>query len=120
MKRYFAAALLAVTLAACGLLPISPEQQIRDGGNAITVSATLTSSLLRVDKINKAQAQSYVAVMKTTKEHFDVAFKTLEDCRKKTGSTEKTTPDPCKASVESDIALGVSIAGQLKVILEAK
>jgi hypothetical protein len=119
MKRFIAVVVLAL-VAACGMLPMSPEQQIRDGSNAVTVGATVTGSLLTVDKITKPQAVSYRDILNAAGRHFNVAFKDLEACRIKTGSTPKTTPDPCKPAVQADINLGVSIAADVKKVLDAK
>lgn len=112
--------LFAALLASCSVMTTSPEQQIRDGANTVTVTATVASTLLRVEKISKAQAASYLAVLKTAGSHLDVAFKTLSDCRAKTGSTPQSNPDPCKASLQSDINLGVSVAAEVKKALESK
>lgn len=113
-------AVLMLALTACGLLQISPEQQIRDGANSVNIGATVTGSLLTVDKITKAQAGSYRDILNTAGKHLNVAFKDLEACRSKTGSTPKTAPDPCKPAVQSDINLGVSIAADVKKTLDAK
>lgn len=119
MKKLFAV-LVVLVIAACGVLPTTPEQQIRDGANTVTVGATLTGSLLTVDKITKEQAVSYRNILGTAGKHLDTAFAALADCRKKTGSTEKTNPDPCKPGVQADINLGVSVAGEVKKLLDSK
>ena len=122
MKKFYTAVVLlaALVIGACGFLPVSPEQQIRDGANSITVGATVTGSLLSVDKITKTQAVSYRAILGTASKHLDDAFSILVECRAKTGSTPKTTPDPCKPSVQADIDLGVAIAADVKKVLDAK
>ena len=114
------AVLFTVILAGCGLLPQSPEEQIRDGANAVTVGASVTGSLLSVDKITNPQAKSYRDIAGTASRHLDVAFKDLEACRLKTGSGPKTNPDPCKPSVQADIDLGNAIAAELQKTLNAK
>lgn len=118
MKILLALALLA--LSACSTLSISPEQQIRDGSNSVTAAATVAGTLLRVEKITKAQAQSYRDVLGTAGKHLDVAFATLAACRVRTASSPATSPDPCQPTVASDIALGVSIAAEVSKTLNTK
>lgn len=113
-------AILLGAIGACGVLPVTPEQQIRDGANSVTVGATIAGSLLQVDKITKAQAVSYRAILGTAGKHLDTAFDDLKKCRAKTGSNEKTTPDPCKPSVQADIDLGTRIAADVKRTMDAK
>jgi len=120
MKTKLLLCCIIAMLAGCGLLPVTPEQQIRDGANGITIGATLNGNLASVGKITKAQATSYRAILGSASGHFDVAFKALEECRTKTGSTPKTTPDPCKPTVQADIDLGNSIAADVRKTLDAK
>lgn len=109
-----------MTLAACSVLPTSPEQQIRDGANAVIATATMATSLLRLEKITVTQAKSYRALLGTASGHLDAAESALLDCRKKTSSSPATSPDPCKPTVDSDIALAVAVAGEVAKVLDAK
>lgn len=118
--KIIAALFLAALLAACGVLPVSPERQIRDGANTVNVTATVAGSLLQVDKITKAQAVNYRSMLDTVSRHLDTAFAVLAACRAKTGSTQATAPDPCKASVQQDIDLAVTVAAEVKKVLDAK
>jgi hypothetical protein len=120
MKRIILTAVLVVTLAACSVMQTTPEQQIRDGANAVTAATTVATSLLRLDKITVVQAKSYRAMLGTAGGHLDVANTTLLECRAKTGSTSATAPDPCKPTVASDISLAVSVAGDVAKVLDAK
>jgi len=119
LKLYVAALALAA-LSACSVIQIAPEEQIRDGANAVTATATVATSLLRLDRITVAQAKSYRAMLGTASAHLDGANATLLDCRRKTGSTSATNPDPCRPTVASDIALAVAVAGEVAKVLDAK
>ena len=119
MKKLIGVVVLTL-VSACSTFSTSPEQQIRDGSNAVTASATVAATLLRVDKISKAQAQSYRDVLGTAGKHLDIAFAALVACRTKTGSTPATKPDPCAPSVMSDISLGLSIAAEVSKTLNSK
>jgi hypothetical protein len=112
--------LCVALLAACSVMPSAPEQQIRDGANAVTATATVATSLLRLEKITVTQAKSYRAMLGTASGHLDAANATLLECRKKTASTSATNPDPCRPTVDSDIALAVTVAGEVAKVLEAK
>ncbi len=120
--RYMLIALLL--LAGCAvtgsLLGSSPESQIVNGANSVTAAATLASTLLRNDKINVAQAKSYSGILHTVSGHLDVANGSLLKCRASTGSTSKTSPDPCAASVADDISLALSLTADIQKTLKAK
>lgn len=118
--KQIGALLLAALLAACSAMTTSPERQLVDGANVVTAVATVATTLLRLDKITVANAKSYRAMLGTASGHLDVANATLLSCRSKTGSTQATNPDPCAATVTSDIALAVSVAGELKKVLDQK
>jgi len=113
-------AFVFAAIAACSVLPTSPEQQIRDGANAVTAAATVATSLLRLEKISVAQAKSYRAMLGTAGGHLDTANATLIACRTRTLSSSSTNPDPCRPTVESDIALAVTVAGEVAKVLDAK
>ena len=123
MKKLLAAIAL-VALTACAttgtLFGPSPEAQIVNGANTVAASATLGTVLLKNKKISVAQAKSYSAILHTAGGHLDVAGARLVDCRKTTGSNEKTRPDPCAATVADDITLAITIAADVQKTLKAK
>lgn len=98
----------------------SPESRIINGANTVTATTALATVLLRNDRINVTQAKSYRAILGTAAGHLDTANADLLACRAKTGSTAKTVPDPCEPSVADDIALGLSVVGDVKKTLDAK
>ncbi len=120
--RYMLIALLF--LAGCAVtgstLGPTPEAQIFNGANGIAAVATLATALLKNDRINITQAKSYRAILGTADSHLRDADKALLACRAKTGSTSKSDPDPCRATIADDIALAISIAGDVDKTLKAK
>lgn len=124
MKKLFAVVLLALSLVACAttgtLFGQTPEAQIVTGANAVTAATTLATVLLKNDKITVPQAKSYRAVLGAASGHLDAANAALVTCRKTTGSTSKMAPDPCAATVSSDIALAVAVVGDVQKTLAAK
>ncbi len=124
MKRILAAAILALAVAGCAVTGAafgpSPEAQIATGASAVTAAATLGTVLLKNAKITVAQAKSYRAILGSASSHLDVANAALLDCRSKTASTSRTAPDPCAPKVADDIALALSIAGDVNRTLSAK
>lgn len=123
MKRLYAA-VLALALSACAVtgsvLGPTPEAKIVNGNNVVNTGVTLTTVTLRRDAITVSQAESYRAILKTAAGHIVDADKRLTACRTKTGSTSKTSPDPCVASVGDDIELGIKIASDVKTVLDKK
>jgi low affinity Fe/Cu permease len=124
MKRIFAVAILALAMAGCAttgsLFGPTPEAQIVTGANAVTAASTLGTVLLKNDKISVTQAKSYSAILHTAGGHLESANATLVACRLKTGSTQKTSPDPCAATVSDDIALAIQVVGDVQKTLKAK
>lgn len=118
------ALILAAALTGCAItgavLGPTPEAQIVNGANTIAAGATLGTVLLRNDRITVVQAKSYRAILGTADSHLKAADTALLACRKSTGSSSKSNPDPCKASVEADIRLAVSIAEGVQNTLKAK
>lgn len=117
-------ALLALALCGCAVTGSAfgptPEAQIVTGANAVTAATTLAIVLLKNDKITVAQAKSYRAILGTGSGHLDVANAALVDCRKKTGSTSASSPDPCVPTVAGDIALAISVTGEVQKTLAAR
>lgn len=118
------AVLTALVLSACaatgGTLGPTPEAQIVNGNNVVNTAVTLTTVTLRRDAITVKTAESYRAILKTAANHIADADVRLTACRKRTGSTPRTAPDPCVASIGDDIELGLKIAGDVKATLEKK
>jgi hypothetical protein len=115
---------LAVALSACAVtgstLGQTPEAQIVNGANSVTAATTLATTLLKNDRINVTQAKGYRAILGTASGHLDSANAALVACRKKTGSTSATNPDPCAPTVTDDIALALAVVGEVKKTLDAK
>jgi hypothetical protein len=123
MKELFAA-LALVALTACAttgsVFGPTPEAQIVTGANSVNAVATLGTVALKNNKITVAQAKSYSAILHTASAHLDTTNGTLVACRTKTGSTSKSSPDPCAATVADDIALALTMVADVKKILDAK
>lgn len=112
--------MLAVLLGACALLGSTPEAQIKSGADKLTAATNLTTTLLSRDKINVAQAKSYRAMLGTASNALDTTNTALVECRTKTGSTQQTSPDPCKQTVTADINLVTSILTEIETTLKKK
>jgi hypothetical protein len=118
--KFIRSVLLAVALAGCAAMGGPPESQIKSGADKVTAGANLTLALLKRDKITVAQAKNYRALLGTASSALDDAAAALEACRKKTGSTSSTAPDPCKRTVTADINLVASILDEIESTLKAK
>lgn len=97
----------------------SPEAQIVAGSNALTAAITLATVASRNDKITVTQAKTYRAVFGTASVALDDANRELVKCRTATGSTMKTSPDPCKASVAALISMALDTIASAKRNLDA-
>jgi hypothetical protein len=111
---------LAVVLAACALFGTTPEAQIKSGADKLTAATNLTAALLQRDKITVTQAKSYRALIGTTSGALDAANKTLLDCRKRTASTQQSSPDPCATNIAGDVSLFLGILTEIEGALQAK
>lgn len=136
MKRMFAAVFLTLTLAmlagfsgcatptttgASALASLAtPESQIAAGANAETTAITLATVLLKNGKITVTQAKSYSGMLHAASTALDDANNTLVACRKTTGSTAATNPDPCSIGVVEVISLAVSSIASIQKTLAAK
>jgi len=122
--RLFVTIALLTFATACAttgtLLGPSPEAQIKTVSNSVTVVATLATTLLKIDKITVTQAKSYSAVLHAASNHLNDANKTLVACRTKTNSKAGMNPDPCAATVASDIDLAGKVIGDVQAVLDAK
>ena len=127
MKKLFATALIAIAIAitaGCavtgGIFGPTPEAQIATGANLVTAQAGVATVLLKNKQISVTQAKGYSGLLHAAGGHLEEANKALLSCRARTGSTAQTNPDPCKATVADDIALGLSVAGEVKRTLDAR
>lgn len=124
MRNIITALLVSVALVACAVtgtaLGPSPEAQIVNGANAVTAATTLATVLLKNDRITVTQAKGYRSMLGTASGHLDTVNAALLTCRKNTGSTSATKPDPCAPGIAADIQLALSIVGEVKKTLDAK
>lgn len=124
MRKIITAVFLAVALTACAVtgtaLGPSPEAQIVNGANAVKAVTTLATDLLKRDRITVTQAKGYRSILGTASGHLDTTNATLLACRKGTGSTSATKPDPCAGSVLADIQLALSLTEEVQRTLKAK
>ena len=119
MRKYTAVFLLFI-MTACAVLGSKPEAQIKSGADKLTAGTNLTAALLARDKITVAQAKSYRAMLGTASSALDTTNNALIECRKMTGSTQATTPDPCKQNVAADVNLVLTILSEIETTLKAK
>lgn len=123
MRKLIAICALSI-LAACAttgsIFGPTPEAQIVTGANSVNAVATLGTVALKNNKISVAQAKSYSAILHTAGGHLDATNTVLVACRTRTGSTSKSSPDPCAATVNDDIALALTMVADVKKILDAK
>lgn len=124
MKKLFAVAVLVLAISACaisgGAFGPTPEAQIDTGAHSVTAAATLTATLLKNNKITVVQAKGYSNILHTAADHLHAANAALVACRKSSGSTSATKPDPCAPTVASDITLAVSVVGEVQKVLGSK
>lgn len=118
----FACALvaLAVAVGGCAAVGGSPESQIQRGAQTHTAATNLAANLLQRDKITVAQAKSYRGMLGTASDALDTAYKQLADCRKRTGSTPATSPDPCQGNIAADVNLALSVLTEIERTLKGK
>lgn len=120
--------ILAVALlAGCANMPggtvqvgASPEAQIATGAQTVTATATLATVLLRNRKITVPQAKSFHTMLSAAGESLTDANGELLQCRSATGSTDKTSPDPCWPKVADVVKLALDNIAGVKKALEAK
>jgi len=123
MKKLFACLLLSLSIVGCAALTAigsTPEAQIVTGANALAVATTGATVALRNDKITVAQAKNYSAILHGASATLDTANGTLLACRKASGSTSATSPDPCRTSVIADIQLALDSIASVKKTLDSK
>jgi hypothetical protein len=114
---------LCVAVAGCAT-PIavgpSPEAQIKTGADSVTAATTLATVLLRDHKISVPQAKSYRNMLAAAGESLKDANTELEACRKDTGSTAATSPDPCWPKVQDVVTIALQNIGGVRAALAAK
>lgn len=124
MKRILAVVVASLVLVACSTIGqftgASLEEQIATGANTGRAATAVARVLSSNNKITLAQARSYNVMLHSANEHLNDANKVLVACRAKTGSSQASVPDPCVGSVADDIQLGVSIATDVKRVLDSK
>lgn len=98
----------------------SPEAGIANASNGTGVAAALGTVLLKNKKISVVQAKSYSAILHSASTHLHDTNGVLLACRTRTGSNSHTSPDPCRSTVEQDIALVIALVGDVKKALDAK
>lgn len=108
MKSLILSITAALAIAAC-TTPIalgpSSEAQLKvavDSVNAVGVGATIA---LREHKITVNQAKGYSTMFKAVESTLIDINADLVQCRKDTGSTEKTQPDPCWPQIKDVVTV---------------
>lgn len=112
--------IVLLAIGACAQLGGSPESQIKTGADSLTATTTLATVLLRNDRITVDQAKSYRVMLGAASTALDDSNKTLLDCRKKTGSTQAATPDPCQPAVADVIKVALDSITNVKKTLDQK
>jgi uncharacterized cupredoxin-like copper-binding protein len=125
LKRTIAPFFLAAALfAGCAAiqqvgLP-SPEAQITAGAQAGAAATVTANTLLRDHKITVPQAKTYRNVLAAGLEGLKDANTDLLACRTATGSTEKTTPDPCWGKVSDVVRIALESIASVKKTVDSK
>jgi hypothetical protein len=117
--------ILALVLAVAGCAnPInvgaSPEAQIAAGAEAVTATTTLATVALRNQKITVPQAKSFRNMLAAAGESLKDANGELETCRKATGSTAATAPDPCWPKVQDVVTIALQNIAGVRTALASK
>jgi PBP1b-binding outer membrane lipoprotein LpoB len=127
MKKYFATLLAALFLGGCAQMQSigdafspTPEAIITATKNANTGAIALTTELLKAKQITVPQAQSYSDMMEGAMKATDKMLVMLTACRAATGSTPKTSPDPCAPSVVDVIGISLQTITDVKKALDAR
>lgn len=98
----------------------SPEAQIKTGADAGTAATVTMTTLLRNQKISVVQGKSYRNMLAASNEALTDANTDLLACRVRTGSTSKTTPDPCWLTIADVVRLALDNISGVKKTLESK
>lgn len=98
----------------------SPEAQIAIGAQTVTAATTLATVALRDHKITVTAAKSYRNMLAAAGESLKDANTELVDCRKDTGSTSATSPDPCWPKVADVITIALQNISSVQRALASK
>lgn len=98
----------------------SPEAQISTGAQTVTAATTLATVALRDHKITVTAAKSYRNMLAAAGESLKDANGELEQCRKDTGSTSATSPDPCWPKVSDVITIVLQNISSVQRALASK
>lgn len=111
--------ILALALAGCAAItPLpSPEAQIKAGADTVKGLAVSGTVALREHVISLNTAKSYDAILHTAGEALNGANADLVQCRKETGSNEKTSPDPCWPKVKDVIGIALQSITSVRLAL---
>lgn len=123
MKRFFATLAFALIAGCAAITQVglpSPEAQITAGAQAATAATTTATVLLREHKITVPQAKSYRNMLVAAGESLKDADTELVACRAKTGSTPKTSPDPCWAGIADLVRISLTNITDVKKALDAR
>jgi hypothetical protein len=122
MRKLLACLALALGLLGCASGPgtTSPEAQIATGANALTATTTVATVALKNDKITVAQAKSFRVMLGAASTALDDANTVLVACRKATGSTGATAPDPCAPQVTDVIRIALDTISNVKTALDRR
>jgi uncharacterized cupredoxin-like copper-binding protein len=117
--------ILALCVAAAGCATTvavgpSPEAQIATGAQTVTAATTLATVALRDQKITVTTAKSYRNMLAAAGESLKDANTDLEACRKDTGSTAATKPDPCWPKVQDVVTIALQNIAGVRAALAVK
>lgn len=116
--------LAAALLAGCAAIqPVglpSPESQITAGAQAGTAATDTIARLSAANKITLSQTKSYRAMVAAPRDALKDANEELVACRVKTGSNEKTKPDPCWAGITDVVRIALENLATVKKSLDSK
>ena len=98
----------------------SPEAQIAAGARAETAASILGATLLKNKKISVPQAKGFNTILHASHTALADMNAVLLKCRADTGSTQKTTPDPCLFSVADVIGISTEAIAGVQRALSAK
>lgn len=106
------ALILAFALAVAGCASIvsvspTPESQIKIGADSVAAATAGASIALQEHKISLGQAKSYRAMLLAAGSALHDANTDLEACRKTTGSTSATSPDPCWLTIRDVVTIAL-------------
>lgn len=119
------ALILGFALAVAGCASItavgrSPEAQIANGAATVTAVTITANKLLSSHVISVTQAKSYRNMLAAAGEALKDANTELLACRKDTGSTAETSPDPCWPKVADVVTIALENVVSVKRAVDSK